>query len=206
MQDACFKAYPCCYCNHTAIAGIGKMVEENGIKPEEIESIVIKGDPLLLTENRWDTKVRCYSDTQFLIPYSAAIAVYPQYRPGPSWQSPTAFNDPKIIDLMKKVKGELHPEASRLAEATLKKGGIPVFFDVILEISARGKTFTAEVTSPKGFASNPVTEEELKAKYRDNASYSMITTEKSEEAMEIIGGLEKVPSMTELTNILTIGQ
>ncbi len=199
-----FKAYPVVGANHVGIELICKIIEENGIRREDIEQIVVKGGPILLEPNRAQTEVKSSTDTQFCNAYIYALAAYYGRRPSASWQTPSTFNEPRIRDLMKKVKMELHPKADELAVSRIKAGASPLFHDTIVEITALGKKFSAEGASAKGFPGNPLTDEDLKAKFRDNASYSMVKSGQVEEIIDMVYDLEKVNNITELTRLLTI--
>ncbi len=200
-EEMWFKAYPCCGCNHTGIDGINQIVEQNEIKPEEIEKIVIKGHLLLLTPSRSMTEIISYQDTQFSNAYIFAVAAFYGRKPGVYWQAPSTFKDPKIVSLMKKVKVELYPQIDELL-ATEFKVGVNItgtsFRNTIVEITAKGKKFTTEVTAAKGYPANPMTDKELKEKFRDNAYYSPLTSDKVERLIETIYELDKVDNIAQI--------
>ena len=100
---------------------------------------------------------------------------------------------------MKKVKITPHPRTEELISNALKAGLMPLFYNVIVHITAKGRKYTAEVNAPKGYPENPVTDEELEAKFRHNATFSALRGDKVEGAIEMLYGLEKVEDITELT-------
>ena len=107
------------------------------------------------------------------------------------------------VELMKKVKVALHPQADKIVATKFKAGLGPNFHDNIVEITAKGRTFSTEVSVPKGHYTRPLTDEELKEKFRNNAGYSLIRTDKIEQAIELIYDLEKLGNIKELTKMLT---
>ncbi|MBI4333632.1 MAG: MmgE/PrpD family protein [Chloroflexi bacterium] len=204
LDRVMFKPYPCDGLAHSFIQGINTLMQQHAIKPPDIEAISIKGDPVLVEPNKAGAEVRSFSDTQFRMAYIAAAAVYHGLRPDPNWQSPSIFNDPEIKELMGKVIFVLHPRAAEIIARRFKAGLGPNFHDNIVEITAGGKTFSIEVSEPKGHYNNPMTDGELIKKFRDNACHSLVRTDKVERAIERIYGLERVDHVCELTALLTI--
>jgi len=199
------KMYPCCQSNHTGIQALHKIIQENNIKPEEIEGILLKVDPLSLTPNRMGMKVTSFADMQFVnaFIYAASILYYDMI--GPAWQMPVIFNRPELKALAERIKFELHPRASEVVAENIKKGtGRPFILNVIAEVRARGQKFTWEEEFPRGDPANPASKAEILAKFRNNASFSMLPSSRVEEIIQMTGQLEKVDDITKLTELLTI--
>ena len=55
-----------------------------------------------------------------------------------------------------------------------------------------------------GTPGNPFTEKELEAKFRNNASYSMLKSSKVDKLIEMIYELEKVDDISKVTMLLTV--
>jgi 2-methylcitrate dehydratase PrpD len=199
-----FKLYPTCYIFHTAIEGISNMMKEHGIRPEDVEEIVVKGDPLATTPNRMHREVKSFADAQFSILYNFALAVYYGDSPGPAWQMPTTFNDPRVKELMGKVKIDVHPQFDEFVTSRIKTGRLPIMWGSIVEIAAKGKRFTTEVEVPKGSKGNPATETELVDKFKMNASYSMIRSGKVEKVIEIVNHLDEIDDVGKLFTLLKL--
>lgn len=203
VEEVHFKLYPVCGINSAAIEGINQIMLEHEIKPEDIEEIILKGTPLGLTSLRMGTEMTSFADMQFRNSYIAAVAVYHGREPSPAWQTPAVYSRPEIKALAQKVKSVLHPRSSELALEKIKAGKLPVFWNQIVEITAGGKKFFADVPAPKGSPSNPVCKEELRNKFRVNASYSRVTNSRIEEIIQRIDRLEKMENIGELTTLLT---
>ncbi|MFC1971562.1 MmgE/PrpD family protein [Chloroflexota bacterium] len=199
-----FKLYPNDGLAHSFIDGINTLIQQNEINPKDIEAISIKGDPVLVEPNKAGTDVKSFSDTQFRMSYLAAVAVYLGRKPDPNWQSPSVYNDPEIRELMKKITFALHPRVDELIARNFQAGLGPNFHDNIVGMTAKGKLFSIEVSVPRGHYTKPLTDDELKEKFRNNACYSMIRTDKVERAIEVIDNLESVANINELTALLTI--
>lgn len=204
VQNVDFKLYPTCRNNHAGIEGINKIMQEHGIEPEEIQEILIKADPLLLTPNRMTTELEGFSDMQFSNANIFAVAACYGDSPGPAWQMPTVYNDVRVRSLVKKVKVEKHPQAEEFITRKIKASRLPVFWETIVELTARGKKFVTEVNRPKGTPSNPLTDTELVEKFKVNASYSMLPSSRVEEIIQTIGDLERLDDSTILTTLLAV--
>ncbi len=203
VQQMSFKRFPCCGVNHTSIQAINKIMADNHLKPQDVESILIAGDPMMLTPPREGNGIWSHVDTQYRNAYLAAVAVYHGDKPGPEWQAKSTYEDPRIRSLMERVKVEVHPKAKEFITNRVKAGILPIFWDVIVEFTAKGKKFTAEVSAIKGSAADPLTEDELNEKFRDNATFSTLTADKIESVIQATRELEKMDSVIKLMNLLT---
>jgi len=65
IGEVWFKPYPTCALTHAGLEGINNILKEHDIKPNDIEEILVKGDPLLLTPNRTGVEVKSFADVQF---------------------------------------------------------------------------------------------------------------------------------------------
>lgn len=142
-------------------------------------------------------------DTQFRNTYLFALAVYHGRKPGPDWQAAATAGDSRITGLMKKVRVELHPDSAELSANSIK-ARLANFGDVVVEITAKGKKFTARVGQQKGSPQNPMTDDELKDKFRENASCLPGEILRVEEIIEKIDDLENISDITGLTRLLKV--
>jgi 2-methylcitrate dehydratase PrpD len=199
-----YKLYPCCRCNHAGIDGICSIMQEQRIKPEEIEEIVIKGDSLLQTPNRTGNKIESFLDIQFVNIYIFGLAPYFGLRPSPAWETPEIYNLPEIKEMSKKVKVELHPQTDEILASKVKAGQKPGFRNTIVEIKAKGQRFAIEVPEPRGGPDNPPTESELLEKFRNNAAYSSLKQDRVEQIIELIWRLDEIENVRELSRLLSL--
>ena len=204
LEKTNFKAYPCCQINHSAILGIERLVRENNIKPEDIDEIVVYADPIQNTPNRWPPSVRTQEDAQFANAYLYALAACYEGKPGPQWNLPSSMKNPRVSNLMPKVKVKLHPKAAEILSEKAREGGVTVINSSIVEILVDGRKFTMEVPEPKGAPANPMSASELEDKFKHNASFSMLPSNRAEEIIQVISELEKLDDVTKLTRLLVI--
>jgi hypothetical protein len=74
----------------------------------------------------------------------------------------------------------------------------------ILVTMKSGEVFSASTDFPTGhYVKTPLTDEQLKAKFRNNIAYSKtISVKKAEKALDIILKLEQLKDIRELTGLL----
>jgi 2-methylcitrate dehydratase PrpD len=205
LHEIEFKPYPTCRFNHAGIEAISKIVRENGLKPEDIKEIVVKGDPYLQTPNRMITDVRSFADMQFANIYIFAAAVLYGDKPSPAWLMPTTYNDPVVRALAGKIRIDKHPNSEEFIYEKVKMNRLPSFWNTIVEVFAEGgRKFSIEVKNPRGTVGNEMTETEITEKFFINASYSPICATRAEKIVEMCKGLENVDDVTQLTRLLVI--
>ncbi|MBI4331714.1 MAG: MmgE/PrpD family protein [Chloroflexi bacterium] len=205
LNDMTFKAYPCCTGNQSGIDAINRIMRESGIEAEAIQQVLVQGAPALLCPCRAGTDIREPIDTQFINAYVFAVAAYHGRRPSPEWQAPATVSDPRISELMTKVRVELYPGSEELTAMSIKAKQ-PAFRNTLVEITAGGRKFTAQVEHSKGSPQNPMTDEELKDKFRNNARCALGQDSLVEEIIDMIDNLENVPDVTQLTRLWTPNQ
>ena len=202
LDQVRYKLYPTCYIYHAGIQGICQLVREHRIDPAEITEIVVRGDRLMQTPNRMGVEVNTFADAQFFIRFNFALAVFHGDKPSPAWQLPETFNDPRIRALVPKVKLEEHPEFENYVRSAIGSGTVPILWSSIVEIAARGQRYTVEVPAPRGSKEFPASREDLVDKFRINASYSRIKTQKVDQVIDLILNLEKLDDVTEMFDLL----
>lgn len=201
FKDVEFKLYPVCGLNRAGIEGIRSIMGEHQIRPEEIEEIVVKADPFFLTPNRMMTEVKSFADMQYSNVNIFAVSVFHGDCPSPAWQMPVIYNDPKVKALARRIRVEKYPGADELIADALKREK-PLAMNTLVELSARGERFMAEIKTPRGRPSNPLTEAELIEKFRRNASFSMLPTVRIPEIIKTILELERLDDVARLMTLL----
>jgi 2-methylcitrate dehydratase len=117
--------------------------------------------------------------------YLTAIAIVDR-QIGPNQFTPEKYNDPRVIDLIGKVTLNGDPALDKARPAGIS------------EIATKaGKTFRLRVDHPRGHARNPMTDQEVIAKFKDTASVGM-----AERQMN--GLIESVFALDKLGDIGTL--
>lgn len=159
------KPYAACRGNHSGI-DVALQLRAEGIRADEVERITIRGNHLHLVQlGRRD--VQSTIEAQFSLPYSVAVALaegratLDQYQPG-------ALARPHIRGLVERIEMVL--------DEAVGEGEQP-FIDVTLR---DGRMLTRRVLIARGDRRNPLSEDELRAKFRANAAEALTETETGE--------------------------
>ena len=197
-----FKLYPTCYIYHAGVEGISRLVRTHQIRPEDIDEIVVRGDQLMQTPNRMGTEVNTFADAQFFIRFNYALAVFHGDRPNPDWQMAHVFKDPRINELVGKVRLEVHPGFENYVRDAIGTGTVPILWSSIVEIKARGQTYTTEIPSSRGSKESPASREELLEKFRINAGYSRIDPDRLAAVVDAVTDLERIDDVRKVFDLL----
>jgi 2-methylcitrate dehydratase PrpD len=181
-----FKPYPCCRMFQTELDCFIKIIQENNLKPAEIESVKILGHPTLEAPCFTNREITNIADIQFGPAYIFAMAANDVPK-GVEWQDLETAACSRIQEFAKKVSFMGHSEF-------LKKQMS------VVEVVSKGQVFKEE----KIFSQlHELSNEELLQKFRHNAS-RILTENKIEKSIETILELEKVGNISEMTSLITL--
>ena len=189
------KAYPICGIHHAAIDLIVNIMQKNHINPDNIKEILVKGGsatpPWSLPFADEVTACDCSHNDA----YAYAVAAYHGQNPGPNWLMPSSYNDPKIRNLMKRVRVEAVTDFQT---------------PIVVELTVDGKKYTAtgrrqyagiKVEQP-GDTRKPLSDDEIRAKFRNNAEYSSLKSEAVERIIDAVYRLEEFDDVSEMLEML----
>jgi 2-methylcitrate dehydratase PrpD len=186
-----FKAYPSVLASHSAIEATLGIIAENKIRVEDIVQI---------TEKTYDTAATSFCNynpktalaARLSLPYCIAAAAI-DGQVGANQFSKERVFDPRIRELMKKVKIDSDAELTRL---------YPEKFPARVEVTTEdGKRSQKTVLFPKGLYKNPMTDDELRNKFRNLASL-VFGAERVERILGMIDWLDDMHSISALISMM----
>jgi 2-methylcitrate dehydratase PrpD len=194
FADAIIKPYSACRGTHSSIDSALKIARAHEYKPEDIEKIEVRvtpgtlkgfcGQPLEFGETP-------QVDATFNIRYTVARALLDK-EIKPDYMVESAVRDPAIAALIGKMSlvPSIPNEKGQATEIRVTMKG--------------GEVFTASTDFPLGhYLKTPLTEDQIKAKFRANVAFSKtISEKKAEKALDIILKLEQLKDIRELTRLL----
>ncbi|MET9327575.1 MmgE/PrpD family protein [Tsukamurella sp. NPDC003166] len=187
-QFQAFKPYPHCRVMHGLFDALREIVADNGLRPDEIESIDAWGESFVQQPVWVNEDIRNPRDAQFSMTHGLAMAAH-DLAPGRDWQTDAAVHDPSVLSLMRRSHFHTHPDFAAALAAD------PSARTTKLEIRARGRVFEGARQYPKGVPSaDPetyMTDEQLTAKFRHNAD-GVISDAAAEELAAAVFDLENV--------------
>jgi 2-methylcitrate dehydratase PrpD len=186
------KPHACCRYMQAPIDGLIELAAEHDIYPEQVERIEVA-----VLEAGWslvcEPRSRKYSpsnivDAQFSMPYGAAVALTDRAA-GLDQFTGDSFHSPQIKSLMGKVvlQKDMRIEKNFPAEW-------PALVSVQL---TNGNHFEKHVRFPKGDPENPLTCQELSAKFHSLAARVLPKS----RCDQIIDSVERINSPAELRNV-----
>lgn len=182
-----YKPYPACHFSH---GSLGATAGLSPLDPDEIEDILVTipeaGVSLVLEPAEKKVSPRTVYEAKFSLQYSTA-AMLVNGTAGLAAYSDEAIADRRVLDLARRVRYE-----------TKEYETYPAAFPGGVRITLRdGRVLEAELPHQRGGPENPLSVDEVRAKFRENAG--MALPEAAVEALESsILSLDQVDDITGL--------
>ncbi len=194
ITDISYKAFPTEYLTHSPITATIHLCEEHDIKPDQVKHVLVKtlkrGAEILSDPDKYRPTTKETADHS--LPYCIAVAIIDRS------VLPTAFTDERLKDeriwaLLPKIKVVAEPEFEKL---------FPKVQPAEVEITTRdGQTFTRRVDYAKGDPKDPMTDDELIAKFRAQAE-GVISAEAQDRIIDMTWALEEVGDIGDYMRLL----
>jgi 2-methylcitrate dehydratase PrpD len=191
-----FKVWPSCGYTRPTNAAVLAMLEE-GLKKEEIESVVIAGGTggtqLLSEPAELKRRPQLAIDAKYSIPFTTAIMLS-KGTVALRHYTDDALQDPEVLAMADRVSYRAIPEEQKTSKAP------------IVEVRTfDGRLLSKQMDSVPGDAKNPVGWPEIEAKFRDTTSFSEtpISSDRVEKAISLVRGLEGSADATEVIRVLS---
>ena len=169
-----FKAFPACHYIHGSLGATASLGDE--VDPDEVEDILVTvpeaGVSLVLEPAESKVAPRTDYEGKFSLQYStAAMLVHGSV--GLTTYTPEALADERVLGLARKVRYETKAYAS-----------YPAAFPGGVRIALRdGRTLEADLPYQLGAPENPMSADQVRAKFRENAALAGSSFEALEEAV-----------------------
>ena len=185
------KAFPTILCSHTPIQGTVKLMKEKNLRLEDIDAIHFRVTPTAPGQGMNYTPDTPLA-ARLSIPYCVSRAAADGYIAMDQFQE-EKIKDARVRQFMKKVTLESVPQFVEKYPGTLAAQ---------VEIQTKdGKRFQDESIYPKGHPQNPMTDEEIKDKFR-RLSLNTLDRVQTEKIIEKVYDLEWVSGADELIRLL----
>lgn len=194
--DVSFKPWPCCRNLHGFIEATLHLVKEHDIKSEDIVEITaVSGGMRKSYYEELDKRrmPKTSIDARFSLPFVLGVAV--------------ARRNVMLEDFT--LEGRSNPAALEVAQRVkyrfderYKRPGIEIG---LVEITVKsGQKYSKEVIFAYGHPENPISKEDLAAKFRDCASHSVtsLPRDRVDKIIETLNRLEEVTDMGQVIQLL----
>jgi 2-methylcitrate dehydratase PrpD len=182
-----FKPYPACHYIHAPLDALDSLVAEHALSAEDVASIVALSDEtgvaLVLDPPADKLAPRTVYDAKFSLPYClGAMLVHGHVDVGSFNED--AIRDPSVLDVASRVTYELKTYASA---PDAFPGGVRVR-------TTDGQTLEAELRHQRGGAENPMSSDDVIAKFRSNAGLALSSAE-AQSLESAVVALEDQPDL-----------
>jgi 2-methylcitrate dehydratase len=169
ITDCAYKAFPTEALTHQPISAVLNIMQKHQLVAEDLSEIHIqtttRGADILSDPSKYDPQTKETADHS--LPYCIAAAA----ADGGLW--PTSFEEDKLFDpriraLLPKIKVVANPEIDALFPGVKRA--------IARLTTTAGEAFTETVDHAKGSPQNPMSDKEIIAKFRANASGAVSTT------------------------------
>ncbi len=181
-----FKPYAACRGNHSSIDSILELRQQHGLRPEMVDHVIVNGSRTHVKQ-LGKQNVTTMLDAQFSIPYCIAVtlatggAMLDQY-------TPDGLRRPEILALARRVTVQYD---ERVAD------GDEPFVNVHL---TDGRVLSSRVLIARGDRRNPLSEEDLRAKFRTSAGQALTPAKVAalEKAIARVSDMGNIGELNEL--------
>jgi 2-methylcitrate dehydratase PrpD len=173
-----YKAFPACHFIHGSLGATETL--RDGLDPNEIEDVVVTvpaaGVSLVLEPAESKVAPRSDYEGKFSLQFSTA-AMLVHGRVGLTTYTPEALNDSRVLELARKVRYETKEYAS-----------YPAAFPGGVRIRLRdGRTLEADFPHQLGAPENPMSAEQVREKFRENAGLALASSASAELEARVLG-------------------
>lgn len=184
---ASFKPYACCRYNHSPIDATLAIIKGNGIDYKDIEEITVDVVNMALRAVVEPREIKYNPPNvvgaQFSLPYSVSVAAI-RGRAFIEEYTDEMLGNPEVRAMMEKVK---------IVHTGKMDAYLPEFFAARATICTKdGSKFSGFVQHTKGDPENPMTWEELEAKFTTLAKLSIQSADKIKAIVYTVNNLEKL--------------
>ena len=184
-----FKKYPTCYLNHRALDALLSLVESSDIRPEQVEEVVVS-----VPHDRWlnRSELDFGLRSKFSLQYNVAEAVLARRIVVESFDD-AYVQRAEVREMMQRVRLEVDPD--------MPVEYAKVFNPVMVRLKD-GRVLRGRVDVPHGDWDDPLSLEELVAKYRDNA-LRVLFPDACQRTIDLVLRLDELDHIGELVELYT---
>jgi 2-methylcitrate dehydratase PrpD len=172
-------------------------MRENNLQPEEVKHVTLgilkAGFPIIAEPEELKYNPKTLVDAQFSMPFGAAVAIL-YGRASLNEYTQENLESPSIRQVMKRISCVQDPELEAV---------FPQQWPASVKIKTQdGRSLSIRVDYPKGDPENPLTREELLAKFQDLTS-AVYPSERREKIVARVQTLEQEPSIKDFCRLFT---
>ena len=186
------KPYACCASSHSAVDAILAIRKQHSFRVSDIEEVLVKTAEGVRVQCGFPYRAQGVVEAQMSLQFIAAVAL----TDGAAFLdqfSESRIAEPPIMELAGRVRVVVDPDIDKLYPKRY-----PNRVEVILK---DGRRFEMRIDFPKGSAEQPMSFDEVAAKFRSLAAFA-VTRDRADRIIDTVGRLEKLPSIRILQDLL----
>jgi 2-methylcitrate dehydratase PrpD len=195
MMDTSIKVHACCRFAGP-VADCAMDLNRQGVRAEDVKSIVAKvcdfSIRVLCTPPEPKYHPVTHVDAQFSLPYTIAVAIA-KGRTGPEEFKEKVLNDPRVLGLAQKITWEMDPACEAVYPESYPATLVATLND--------GRQVTAHVDYPKGDPENPVSIDDIIAKF-NLLTEKYFDRERQGKILKTLMKFETIGNVSELAKLL----
>jgi 2-methylcitrate dehydratase len=196
ILDCTIKRYPLGLYSQTvveaALQARHQLSKVDDIEEVHIQTLQTAVNIMAGDAEKWHPSNRETADHS--MPYTAAVALmYGSVEP--RHFSPEYWQDSKLMELVQRVKVSVSEEANRRAPEAM--------LSIVEVVTSRGEHLTAEVPYHRGHYKNPMSDQEVEAKFRALAE-DWLTSRQIDALLDHLWNLEQVADIGEVIRMVKI--
>jgi 2-methylcitrate dehydratase PrpD len=184
-----FKQYPVTASQHSSISVLTDLISGGGFGPDDVDSLDVQLDQALVLHIGSIYEPKEVIQAQFSLPFSLALRLTKNANDLADYTDPAVWTDPQILNLAKRV--QFVPEDRK---------GDKYFSRVTLRLRD-GRVIVGETTHAKGHCDDPLSTDEIRAKFRRLAT-GIVGSQRAEATIKAVASLPQAPNVGELTRLL----
>jgi 2-methylcitrate dehydratase PrpD len=186
------KLYPCCAFGHAAIDAMFNLIKRHHLSDENIDKVEC-GVHYRTREVMCYTQPKTSLEGKFSLEYCLAIAIIDN-KIGLGQFENKKMNDDRVKETLKRIRIFVHPELKTLESFKNRFAEVTVH-------TKKGEIFTERVHTPMGTPQNPLSDSELRQKFKD-CTRSILGENEIHRVVQLIDHLENLKQINELINII----
>ncbi len=177
---------------HTALDALAAIMRENNLGADDITAIDAGLSKPTYVHCAWAYNAQGVTAAQMNLTFGLAVialdgqAFVGQYREA-------RLSDPRILDFIGRITARIDPEIEAMGHAFRHAARIRI-------TTRDGRTFTKEILHRRGSPENPLSPDDITAKFRA-ITEGCLTPAKTQRVIDLVAGLENLASLDELIAI-----
>jgi 2-methylcitrate dehydratase PrpD len=191
IMHGAIKRFPVNASQHSPIELLSRLVEENGIKPEQVQGIEVGVNENVLMHGGSIYEPKQVVEAQFSLRFTLAIRLLKKSNDLRLYVNPQLWSDPAVLQLGRKIHLVSDPTA---------KGELRFACRMKIALSD-GRVIEGYLPSPKGTARNPLSREEIQQKFFSLAD-GVLPKERLSRIMYKIEWIEREADVSSLMQLM----